>query len=65
MHNDFTFVRDGVEEKRPSSQRIYTYRELTDLLFYSGFEVVNAYASLDEEAFKLGAHRLLLVAVKK
>ena len=32
MHNDFTFVRDGVEEKRPSSQRIYSYRELKELL---------------------------------
>lgn len=64
MHNDFTFVRDGVTEERPSSQRIYTYREVNDLLLYAGFEVVNAYASLDEEAFKLGAHRLLLVSEK-
>ena len=61
MHNDFTFVRDGVEEKRPSSQRIYTYRDLKELLAGAGFEVVAAYASLDEEPFKLGAHRLLLV----
>lgn len=62
MHNDFTFVHDGVTEQRPSSQRIYTYREVADLLSYAGFEVVNAYASLDKEAFRLGAHRLLLVS---
>ncbi len=64
MFNDFTFVRDGIEEKRPSSQRIYTYRELTELLNLAGFEIVNAYASLEEEPFKLGAHRLLLVSEK-
>jgi SAM-dependent methyltransferase len=49
MFNDFTFTRDGVEDKRPSSQRIYTYRELTELLRAAGLEVVSAYASLAED----------------
>jgi SAM-dependent methyltransferase len=65
MFNDFTFSRGGVDDKRPSSQRIYTYHELTELLHAAGFEVVNAYGSLAEEPFKLGAQRLLLVAAKK
>jgi SAM-dependent methyltransferase len=65
MFNDFTFTRDGVEDKRPSTQRVYTYRELTELLQDAGLEVVNAYASLEEEPFKLGAHRLLLVSAKR
>jgi SAM-dependent methyltransferase len=65
MFNDFTFTRDGVEDKRPSSQRIYTYGELTDLLRDAGFEVVSTYASLAEDAFKLGANRLLLVTAKQ
>jgi SAM-dependent methyltransferase len=60
----FTFVRNGVEDKRSSSQRIYTYKELTGLLRSAGFETVSAYSSLDEDPFKLGAHRLLLVAKK-
>jgi SAM-dependent methyltransferase len=64
MFNDFTFTRDGIEDKRPSSQRAYTYRELTELLHDSGFETVAAYGSLTEEPFKLGAHRLLLVSQK-
>ena len=64
MFNDFTFTRDGIEDKRPSSQRAYTYRELTELLHDAGFEFVAAYGSLTEEPFKLGAHRLLLVTQK-
>ena len=64
LFNDFTFTRDGIEDKRPSSQRAYTYRELTELLHDAGFESVAAYGSLTEEPFKLGAHRLLLVSQK-
>jgi SAM-dependent methyltransferase len=65
MFNDFTFTREGVEDYRPSSQRVYTYRELADLLQAAGLEIVAAYASLTEEPFTLGAHRLLLVSEKR
>jgi SAM-dependent methyltransferase len=64
MFNDFTFTRDEVVDRRPSSQRTYTYRELNALLHDSGFETVTAYGSLTEEPFKLGAHRLLQVSQK-
>jgi SAM-dependent methyltransferase len=64
MFNDFTFTRDGVVDKRPSSQRTYTYRELIELLRAASLEPVAAYGSLTEEPFKLGAHRLLLVSQK-
>jgi len=60
----FTFVRNGVEDKRSSSQRIYTYKELSELLSAAGLKTVSAYGSLDEDPFKLGCHRLLLVAIK-
>ena len=64
MFNDFTFTRDGIEDKRPSSQRVYTYHELTELLRAASLEPVGAYASLTEEPFKLGAQRLLLISEK-
>jgi SAM-dependent methyltransferase len=64
MFNDFTFSRNGVDDKRAASQRIYTYRELTQLLRAVKLEPVAAYASLSEEPFKLGEHRLLLVTEK-
>jgi SAM-dependent methyltransferase len=62
---EYTFIRDGKVEKRPASQRIYTYRELGRLLNDAGFEIFRAYSSLNEEPFKLGSHRLLLVAEKR
>ena len=65
MFNDFTFTRDGIEDKRPSSQRIYTYRELTELLRAAKLETVAAYSSLAEEPFKFGAQRFLLVSAKQ
>lgn len=64
MFNDFTFTRNGLVDKRPSSQRTYSYRELVELLRVAGFEPVAAYGSLTEEPFQLGTHRLLLVAQK-
>ncbi len=65
MFNDFTFTRDGVDDRRPSSQRIYTYRELTELLRSAGFKTVAAYSSLTDDPFQLGAHRLLLASEKQ
>jgi SAM-dependent methyltransferase len=65
MFPNFTFVRDGIEDKRSSSQRIYTYKEVAELLTASGLEPVAAYGSLTEEPFKLGDHRLLLVCQKR
>jgi SAM-dependent methyltransferase len=65
MFNDFTFTRDGVIDKRPSSQRSYTYHELIELLRATGFESVASFGSLTEEPFQLGAHRLLLILEKQ
>jgi SAM-dependent methyltransferase len=64
MFPSFTFVRNGVEDKRASSQRVYTYKELVTLLSEAGLQTIAAYGSLAEEPFKLGDHRLLLVTKK-
>ena len=64
MFNDFTFTRNGVVDQRPSSQRAYSFHELSELLRAAGLDTVAAYGSLTEEPFKLGAHRLLLVTQK-
>jgi len=65
MFNDFTFTRNGIDDRRPSSQRVHTYRELTELLGEASFEIVSSYASLAGEPFQLGTQRLLLVSAKK
>jgi SAM-dependent methyltransferase len=59
---EYRFMRDGKVEKKPASQRIYTYRELCRLLAAAGFTDYEGYSSLSREPFKLGSHRLLMVA---
>jgi hypothetical protein len=58
-------MRDGQTDKRPASQRIYTYHELAGLLGEAGLEPVSAYSSVVEDPFKLGSPRLLLVSEKQ
>ena len=65
MFNDFTFTRNGQTEKRPSSQRIYSYQELISLLVDSGFEVSATFSSTDDAPFEADSQRLLLVATKR
>jgi SAM-dependent methyltransferase len=65
MFNEFSFTRDGETDKRSSSQRIYTYRELGALLREAGLEPVADYSSLTGEAFEPGALRLFTVCLKR
>ena len=64
MFNEFTFTRGGEDDKRLASQRIYTYRELIELLRGAGLEFVDSFGSLDGDPYKLGAHRCLVVCQK-
>jgi SAM-dependent methyltransferase len=59
----WTFVRDGERSTQRSSMRIYSLRELTDLLRDAGF---GSFTPRDDdlEEFGVGAHRLWLVATK-
>ena len=64
MITHYTFIREGKEETRTGSHRIYTYREIFRMLQEAGFVRVESYASLSKEPFKLGANQLVLEAVK-
>jgi SAM-dependent methyltransferase len=64
IHSEYTFVRGGQVEKKLGSQRVYTYREVCRLLEEAGFTDVQAYGSLTQEPFRLGAGRLFLTATK-
>lgn len=64
IFTEYTFIRDGQSEKRPSSQRVYTCSELGSLLADAGLEVRASLASLNGDAFQLGAEKLFLVAQK-
>src|SRR5262249_10261039 len=64
LETEYTFVHDGVTDTRLGSQRVYTYRELSELVRHAGFRDVEGYGSAAGEPYKLGAPRLLLVARK-
>jgi SAM-dependent methyltransferase len=64
VFTEYNFIRDGKEDRRPSSQRIYTYHELAGLLETAGFSIESAYGSLKKEPFRLGAPSLLLIATR-
>ena len=64
MITHYTFVREGKEDTRTGSHRMYTYREVCQMLEAAGFAQVRSYASLSKDAFKLGANQLLLEATK-
>jgi len=64
MITHYTFVREGKEETRTGSHRIYTYREICQMLEAAGFIQVRSYASHKKDPFKLGANQLLMEATK-
>jgi cyclopropane fatty-acyl-phospholipid synthase-like methyltransferase len=65
VENDWTFVRGATIERRRASIRVYTYRELCQLLHAAGFASCEGYGSMSREPFALGSRRLYLVATKQ
>lgn len=65
IENRYTLTRGGHSEIRLASHRIYTYKELLNLLSIAGFSSIESFGSLSGEPFHLGSQRLLLVAAKK
>jgi SAM-dependent methyltransferase len=61
---EYTLIQNDVTEKRTMSARLYTVREISGLLADAGFTDVQRFSSLEKEPFKVGSHRLLVVATK-
>ena len=61
IETDWTFARGGERQVQTTSVRVYTVRELTDLLTEAGF---TSFTALDDEleAFEVGARRIWMVA---
>jgi SAM-dependent methyltransferase len=64
IETEYTFIRGGQVEVKPTSSRIYTYRELCDVMTKAGFTELQPSSGLQGEELKLGASRLLLTARK-
>jgi cyclopropane fatty-acyl-phospholipid synthase-like methyltransferase len=62
---EWTLVQDGKTFEKSTSIRLYTYRELCQLLEGLGFADPEGYGSLSGEPFQLGSPRLYLVVTKK
>ena len=59
---NWTFIQQKKQATYHNSIRIYTYREVINLLRQNGFEHFVAFGSLSKDAFQFGAQRLLITA---
>jgi SAM-dependent methyltransferase len=64
IETEYTFIRGSQVEVKPTTSRIYTYRELYTLMTEAGFGELQPSGGLQGEEFKLGASRLVLTATK-
>ena len=62
IENVFTFARGNTRETKLASQRVYTLREIVELLPCAGLRYLAHHGSPAEQPFGLGSPRLLLVA---
>ncbi len=63
---DYTFVRDGTVETRPTSSYVFTVAEIGRMLETAGFEVLALYGSaVSERLFQLSMPRLLMIAIRR
>jgi SAM-dependent methyltransferase len=60
----WTFVENGRSRAVHSSLRLYSYRELCNLLREAGFDRIEGFDTKSGQPFGLGAKRLALVATK-
>jgi SAM-dependent methyltransferase len=64
IETEYTFIRGNQVVVKPTSSRIYTYRELCEVMTKAGFTELQPSGGLQGEEFKLGASRLVLTARK-
>ena len=60
---EWTFLENGNARSSSSSIRLYSYRELCELLREAGFQRFEGYETVSGSPFKLGSQRLSLVAI--
>jgi len=60
----FTASRGTDRVERPATHRVYTHRQLLSMLRAAGFHRFQAFGSTAGEPFRLGSHRLLLLALR-
>ena len=64
VESDWTFLRDGIVETKHLSLLLYTFKEISELLYSAGFGSHKAFGSLDLEPFGAGSSWLYMVTNK-
>ena len=64
FEREWTFIQNGKIEQKNLSSRLYTYRELLDMLKKVGFTGCEGYGLLSPKPFAYGDQRLNMVATK-
>jgi SAM-dependent methyltransferase len=62
---DYTFVRGGAVETRPTASYVFTVRELCRMHEEAGLRPVELLGSMNGDPYQLGSPRLILVSAKK
>lgn len=62
---DYTFVRGGIVETRPTSSYVFTVAEHRRLLHSAGFDTLSMLRSFEGDPYEFGSPRLILTAQKR
>lgn len=64
LNVNYNFLVNGASDKRAASYRVYTCRQICELVAAAGLEVTRTWATPDGAPFTLGSPELLLLASK-
>ena len=62
LNIDYTFVRDGTTDTRPTRSYVFTSAELRRMLDAAGFDTLSFHGGVAGEPYQLGSPRLLIIA---
>ena len=65
INSEWTFVKNGVMGEKKTSIRLYTYRELCEVLRSCGFDDFSAFDTATGDPFSFDASRMALIARKQ
>jgi len=64
INSDWTLIKKGKTENKTVSIRLYSYKELINILQDIGFKPVKSYGTIHKDEFNKGSRRLYLVVKK-
>jgi SAM-dependent methyltransferase len=65
LNIDYTFVRDGTIQTRPTTHYVFTSAELRRRLDAGGFDTLSFHGGMAGEPYQLGSPRLIIIAQRR